>query len=192
MDTENGKVVEEAIDAYKYVAADDLKKLSDNELDKMVTDLNKVAEEHAKMMEAKLYPVHMETQNKASNLKNFIEKEANWDHKSVPNLVAMCYGLKESVKVGVDEDGFIHLNARVVNNIYQFLLSFTGKGYQDAKKYLKLLTEVGGPISEAMKIFADDNQLFRDIHTDLATIDTEQTARKQGIEVTPTTDTKEA
>ena len=105
----------------------------------------------------------------------------------MPTYIAIYHGFKDLFKDGIknpiDDNGNIYVGGAVIGGVYQYLLAITGKGYFEAKDYLKVLTEVGGPISEAMKQLADDNQVFRDMHTDLTTLDTELLARKQGITV---------
>ena len=75
------------------------------------------------------------------------------------------------------------ISAELRPELCRYLLTFKGKGYESAKKYLTLLTKVGGPISEAMKDLADDNEYFRNLHSDLVTIEQVQEARKHGITV---------
>ena len=178
--TETQETVNEA---YEFLTTEGLADLSDDELKAKQEEINTAQETFGKGMASKLYKVNIESQSNLSLLKKWVEKETKWNHNSVPTLVAMYDGLKKAINTGVDEDGNAYLSTIVVANIYQYLLTFEGKGYLDAKKYLTLLTKVGGPISEAMKELADDNTHFRNMHTDLATIDQVLTARAQGINI---------
>lgn len=180
-DTSN-EVKEEKVE-YDFLVAKDLMEKSESDLKDMQDEYNKIQEEFGKNMTSKLYPVKLETKSNLVLLKKWVEKETKWNHNSVPTLVAMYDGLKKSIERGIDEDGNAHLSTIVVANIYQYLLTFEGKGYLEAKKYLTLLTKVGGPISEAMKDLADDNEYFRNLHSDLATIDQVLTAKTQGIDL---------
>lgn len=168
---------------YEFLKISDLEKLSEKDLKAKHEEMNSLQEEFGKNMASKLYTVKMENKSNLSLLRKWVEKETKWDHNSVPTLVAMYDGLRRAHENGVDEDGNAQLSTIVVANIYQYLLTFEGKGYIEAKKYLTLLTKVGGPISEAMKNLADDNDYFRNLHTDLATIDQVSAAKKQGISV---------
>lgn len=183
-DTSNevNEVKEEKVE-YDFLVAKDLMEKSESDLKDMQDEYNKIQEEFGKNMTSKLYPVKLETKSNLVLLKKWVEKETKWNHNSVPTLVAMYDGLKKSIERGIDEDGNAHLSTIVVANIYQYLLTFEGKGYLEAKKYLTLLTKVGGPISEAMRDLADDNEYFRNLHSDLATIDQVLTAKTQGIDL---------
>lgn len=183
-DTSNEvKEVKEEKVEYDFLVAKDLMEKSESDLKDMQDEYNKIQEEFGKNMTSKLYPVKLETKSNLALLKKWVEKETKWNHNSVPTLVAMYDGLKKSIERGIDEDGNAHLSTIVVANIYQYLLTFEGKGYIEAKKYLTLLTKVGGAISEAMKDLADDNEYFRNLHSDLATIDQVLTAKTQGIDL---------
>jgi DNA-binding transcriptional regulator YiaG len=183
----------EAKKEYEFQTTESLEDLTDEEVKAKREEMNIKQEEFGKGMASKLYIVPIETQSNLSLLKKWVEKETKWNHNSVPTLVAMYDGLRKAIQTGVDEDGNAHLSTIVVANIYQYLLTFEGKGYLDAKKYLTLLTKVGGPISEAMKELADDNEHFRNMHTDLATFDQVLEARAHGIAIaeTPEEETEE-
>jgi len=183
--TEN---TQEVKPVYEFLKVEDLMELSEDELKAKQEEMNKTQEEFGKSMASKLYPVHIESKSNLSLLKKWVEKETKWNHNTVPTLVAMYDGLKRAIDAGIDEDGNAQLSTIVVANIYQYLLTFEGKGYLDAKKYLTLLTKVGGPISEAMKELADDNEYFRNLHTDLSTIDQAIQAKAQGIDIAKSAD----
>jgi hypothetical protein len=179
---------EEEVKEFTPLTSKDLENLTDDELQAKLEELNAEQLEYARHMNSKMYVVNIESQSNLSLLKKWVEKEVRWNHKTVPTLVAMYDGLKKALEAGVDEDGNAHLSSIVVANIYQYLLTFEGVGFIDAKKYLTLLTKVGGPISEAMKQLADDQQHFRNIHSDMATVDQVQEARKHGIKVEDTSE----
>lgn len=177
---------EEEVQEYKPLEAKDLESFTDEELQSKLEALDAEQMEYAKHMNSKRYAVNIGSQSNLALLKKWVEKEVRWNHKTVPTLVSMYDGLKNAIETGVDEDGNAYLSSIVVANIYQYLLTFEGVGFIDAKKYLTLLTKVGGPISEAMKELADDNQHFRNLHADLSTIDQVQEARRHGIKVEDT------
>lgn len=176
-------VSEEEVKEFKPLTAKELEDVSDEDLQAKLDELDKEQEEYGKHMVKKTYAVKVGSQSNLTALKKWIEKEVKWNHKTVPTLVSMYDGLKKALEAGVDEDGNAHLPSVVVANVYQYLLTFEGTGFINAKKYLTLLTKVGGPISESMKELADDNQHFRNLHSDMATIDQVLQARKQGIKV---------
>jgi len=177
---------DETIQPYQFLTSEGLEDMSDEDLKAKQEELNMAQETFGKGMASKLYTVKLDSQSNLSLLKNWVEKETKWNHNTVPTLVAIYDGLKTAIATRVDENGNAYLSTIVVANIYQYLLTFEGKGYIDAKKYLTLLTKVGGPISEAMKELADDNTHFRNMHSDLATIDQVLVARAQGIKIAET------
>jgi len=168
---------------YVFLDSEDIKKYSDEEIDAKIAELETVAESKGNEMKTKKYQVQVGDLKNARLLYKFLEKNVAWSHNTLPGYVSVIHNLKDAINAGVTEDGFIGLNAGPVGQIYQIMLQVTGKGYFEAKDYLKVLTEVGGGISEAMKDLADDNTDLRNVHTDLSTLDTEKTARSQGIQV---------
>jgi hypothetical protein len=169
---------------YNFISTEDAKAYSDDELNAKIEELENVAESWGNEMKTKKYRVKVESIKNAKSLLKYLEKNVKWAHNSLPSYIAVCHGLKDAIiNEGVSEEGFIHLGATPVGMIYQTMLQVTGTGYFEAKEYLRILTEVGGGISDAMKELADDNTQLRNIHTDLSTLDTEKMARSQGIEV---------
>jgi len=168
---------------YNFISTEDAKSFSDEEIDAKIAELESVAESFGNEMKTKKYKVQVGDLKNARNLLKFIEKNVNWAHNSLPGYISVCHGLKDALKEGVSEEGFLFLNGGPVGMVYQTMLQISGKGYFEAKEYLRILTEVGGGISESMKELADDNTHLRNIHTDLSTLDTEKMARSQGIAV---------
>lgn len=176
-------VVTEEKPEYQFLNSEDVKSYSDEEIDAKIAELETVAESKGNEMKNKKYQVKVDDLKNARGLYKFLEKNVSWNHQSLPGYVSVIHNLKEAINAGISESGCIGLNAGPVGQIYQLMLQVSGKGYFEAKDYLKILTEVGGGISEAMKELADDNTDLRNIHTDLSTLDTEKTARSQGIKV---------
>ena len=179
-------IEETPVQAFIPATTEDAKALSDEALDTKILELEAEATSFGNEMQVKKYKVNVGSLKNARNLLKFLEKNVKWAHNSLPGYIAVCHGLKDAIKAGVSEDGFIGLGASPVGMIYQQMLQVTGTGYFEAREYLTILTEVGGGISESMKQLADDNEMLRNIHTDLATYDTEKMARAQGIEVAAT------
>jgi len=173
---------EEAVQ-YTFLKTADVEKMSDEEIQSKIDELNKAQEDHGKLLQTKQYAVKIESQANLNLIKKWMTKEVEWDHSTVPTLVAVYDGLKRAIEAGVDENGNAYMSTLVVGHLYQYLLTFKGTGYESAKAYLTLLTKIGGPISEAMKELADDNEHFRNLHQDLVTLEQVVEARKQGITV---------
>lgn len=174
---------EEVVKQYEFLKTSNLEKMTTEEIEALREEYNKKQEEQGKLLQTKMYSVNIETQANLNLIKKWLTKEVEWDHQSVPTLVAVYEGLKKTIELGVDENGVAFMTSLTVGNLYQYLLTFKGKGYDTAKGYLTLLTKTGGPISEAMKELADDNENFRNIHQDLATLDQVLEAKAHGIKV---------
>ena len=170
------------------------KTFSDEELASTTKALEAKADEMAKDITTKKYPLAVTDEKTLRNLIKYFEKNVKWNHKSLPTYITVYHGLKDSLKIekgqkSVDADGNVHLNGSVISGIYQILLLVEGEGYFTAKEYLTILTEVGGGVTKAMQDLTNDNQKLRDLHTELVHLDDEATARHHGIKVE---DTKEA
>jgi len=172
---------------YVFLTTDELKAMSDKQLSEKSKSLEEISNKIGEEFASKLYPIKIGTAKTLRGLLSFLENDAKWTHRNVPHLVAVYHGLKDALKVGIDEAGNIFVKSLVIENVYQMLLAVEGIGYFNAKKYLTILTESGGAISDAMKVLHDEQALFSNYHTDLAAIDTEQVARTQGIQVAPDT-----
>lgn len=168
---------------YKFISSEEAKLLSNEELEAKIKELESVVDSMGKEIQSKKYPVAVGDIKSARTLLKFLEKSVRWSHQTLPGYISVVHSLKDAIKDGVSEEGNIFLGGGPVGQIYQQMLQVTGTGYFEAKDYLKVLTEVGAGISDAMKELADDNTNLRNVHTDLSTLDTEKTAREQGIKV---------
>lgn len=170
---------------YVFLTTEEIKSFSDELIADKIKEIGTIANTIGEEFKSKLYPINIGTPKTLKGLLSFLEHDAKWTHRNVPHLVAVYHGLKDALKEGVDENGNIFAKSLVIENVYQMLLAVEGVGYFNAKKYLTILTESGGAISESMRLLHDEQQLFTNYHTDLAALDTEQMARLQGIEVAP-------
>ena len=175
--------VDEVVEQYTFLRTEDVEKMSDAEIQAKIEELNQAQEDHGKLLQTKMYAVKIENQANLNLIKKWMTKEVEWDHSSVPTLVAVFDGLRRAIETGIDKEGNAYMSTLVVGHLYQYLLTFKGKGYETARSYLTLLTKVGGPISEAMRELADDNEHFRNLHQDLVTLEQVVDARSLGITV---------
>ena len=182
------ETVEEAV-AYVHLTTEDAKALNDKDLQAKVEEM--AAEQTTMATEGlkKPYKLAFGDLAMAKRMQKHIEKTTKWTHATLGKLVAVQFGMKDAIKAGADEDGSISLTGSVVQNLYELVLKAEGVGYFSCKEHLTILTSTGEAISKAMKEVADDQQILRDIATDIATLETEQVAREQGIEVTADADT---
>lgn len=180
---ENAVTVDEVVEQYTFLRTEDVEKMTDAEIQEKIEELNKAQEDHGKLLQTKMYAVKIESQANLNLIKKWMTKDVEWEHSTVPTLVAVYDGLKRAIEAGVDKDGNAYMSTLVVGHLYQYLLTFKGKGYETARAYLTLLTKVGGPISEAMKELADDNEHFRNLHQDIVTLEQVVDARQLGITV---------
>jgi hypothetical protein len=60
-----------------------------------------------------------------------------------------------------------------LNTLYTVLTNINGTGIEAARRFTRLLTNVGAQITEALKQTADDNKVVQQRHVELAELDLE-------------------
>jgi len=55
--------------------------------------------------------------------------------------------------------------------LYQSLLGVQSSGIESARNYIKLLTNIGAQISDAMRQMAEDNKQVQALHAELGDLD---------------------
>ena len=76
---------------------------------------------------------------------------------------------KRALKEGFDST--VYLKAMDLNTLYQSLLSVQSTGVESARNYVRLLTNVGAQITEAMQSMAESNKEIQSLHVELAELD---------------------
>ena len=165
------------------LTAEDVKALTDEQLQSEFEAHEKMANEFGKLLQTKGYAVKFDDIKEAKSLLKHLEKNVKWTHADAPLFIAVYQKLKDAIAVGLNESGELVIDGPALNSLYQLLLKSEGVGYFAVRDYISLLTTVGEGISNAMRKLAEDQAQLRTIHTNLSMIDDETTARQMGIKV---------
>lgn len=150
--------------------------LKDEEIIEERKKLNDQSEELMKQSQERTYKIEVGTHQMASDLISILSENCDWTVSDAAVFVSMMNDLRSSKK-NMDKTGFIQIRTANITSLYQYLLKMKGRGYNSAVNYLKILSVVGGSVSEAVKKIHDDNQLLKDVHTRLSELDDESDRR---------------
>lgn len=156
-----------------------LKEVKDMTTEEITTErktMNSHSDELMKQSQERVYKIKVENHSLSGSLITVLSENCDWTVSDAAVFVSMMNDLKESKK-SMDKDGNITIRTANITSLYQYLLKMKGKGYSSALNYLKILSVVGGSVSEAVKQIHDDNQLLKDVHTRLHELDNESDRR---------------
>lgn len=77
----------------------------------------------------------------------------------------------EKRTLSAEEAATVQLKQIDLNTLYQSLLAIQSTGVESARTYVRLLTNIGGQITEAMQTMAAANKQIQSLHVELAEID---------------------
>lgn len=138
--------------------------------------MNTLSTELMKKSQETTYKIQVGSHAMAGNVLSILVENCDWTVSDAAVLISMINDFKEAKKK-IDKEGFIHIRTGNITSLYQYLLKMKGKGYTSALNFLKILSQIGGSVSEAVKQIHDDNQLLKDVHTRLSTLDDEKDRR---------------
>lgn len=183
MENQNMKVAEPMADESYLVRLKeiytDMKPVSDLSDEEIVEERNKLnahSEDLMKQSQERTYKIEVGTHQMAGDLISLLSENCDWTVSDAAVFVSMMNDLRASKK-NMDKTGIIQIRTANITSLYQYLLKMKGKGYTSAVNYLKILSVVGGSVSEAVKQIHDDNQLLKDVHTRLSELDDEKDRR---------------
>jgi hypothetical protein len=157
----------------------DLKKIEDMTLEEITEQrntLNSHSDDLMRQSQERVYKIKVENHAVAGSLITLLSENCDWTVSDAAVFVSMMNDIRESKKT-IDKEGNIVIRTANITSLYQYLLKMKGKGYTSAMSYLKVLSVVGGSVSEAVKQIHDDNQLLKDVHTRLSELDDEKDRR---------------
>lgn len=149
-------------------------------------DLEKQAADKQVELAQRTYAVNFENSSNITKVLNHLNKDVAWSSKNAALLVSLNDNLKnEKTRLTIEvnlaknekrtlEEGFdstVYLKAMDLNTLYQSLLSVQSTGVESARNYVKLLTNVGAQITEAMQLMAESNKEIQNLHVELAELD---------------------
>ncbi len=167
----------------KMITASDAKEMTDEVLKSETERLNKMANEFGELMKTKKYAIALDDIKDAKSLFKHLEKNVKWTHADAPLYVAAYTKLKDAIAAGLNESNELLLDGPALNAVYQLLLKTEGVGFFAVRDYMSLLTNTGEGISNAMRKMVEDQNVLKNIHTNLSTLDDENNARAMGIQV---------
>jgi hypothetical protein len=168
-----------------------LKQLRDKRAS-LEVEVNETQETLAK----KKYAVELESKTNLNAILKQIDTSYEWSIKNA----AMVVNLYDVLKVSklekqvaersngepADTEGsyVVNLKAIDLNTLYSVLTNITGTGVEQARRFIKLLTNVGSQITSALNEMADSNKEIQAMHVELAELDAAiQNFGKEEVEV---------
>ena len=164
------------------------------------SDLEKQAADKQVELSQRTYAVNFENSSNITKVLNHLNKDVAWSSKNAALLVSLNDNLKNeknrlTIEVNLAknekrtlEEGFdstVYLKAMDLNTLYQSLLSVQSTGIESARNYVRLLTNVGAQITEAMQLMAESNKEIQSLHVELAELDAkieqETTPQTEGV-----------
>jgi hypothetical protein len=164
------------------------------------SDLEKQAADKQVELSQRTYAVNFENSSNITKVLNHLNKDVAWSSKNAALLVSLNDNLKnEKTRLTIEvnlaknekrtlEEGFdstVYLKAMDLNTLYQSLLSVQSTGVESARNYVRLLTNVGAQITEAMQLMAESNKEIQNLHVELAELDAkieqEATPQTEGV-----------
>jgi hypothetical protein len=134
----------------------------------------------------KEFAIDFESTQNITKVINHLNKDVAWSSKNAALLVNLSDNLKvekqrltleeqaakqEKRELEAGEGSTIYLKPIDLNTLYQSLLSVQSTGIESARNYIKLLTNIGAQISEAMKEMAEENKKVQALHAELGELD---------------------
>lgn len=156
------------------------------DLKSLRTELEKQTAEKQVELSQRTYAVNFENPGNITKVLNHLNKDVAWSSKNAALLVSLNDNLKnEKTRLTIEvnlaknekrtlEEGFdstVYLKAMDLNTLYQSLLSVQSTGVESARNYVRLLTNVGAQITEAMQSMAESNKEIQGLHVELAELD---------------------
>lgn len=140
-----------------------------------------VNETQANLAETK-YKVELESQTNLNAILKQIDKSYEWSIKNAAMVVNLYDVLKVSKlekQIVEKTDGtteaegsyVVELKSMDLNTLYSVLTNITGTGVENARRFTKLLTNVGAQITNALNEMADANKEIQNLHVELAELD---------------------
>lgn len=140
-----------------------------------------VNETQANLAEKK-YKVELESQTNLNAILKQIDKSYEWSIKNAAMVVNLYDVLKvaklekqivEKTDETTETEGsyVVELKSMDLNTLYSVLTNITGTGVESARRFIKLLTNVGSQITNALNEMADANKEIQNMHVELAELD---------------------
>lgn len=133
------------------------------------------------------YKVDIESASNLNAILTQIDKSYSWNIKNAAFIINLYDTLHDQKKINAnskEKNTELLLNSMQLNTLYTVLTNINGVGIESARRFTKLLTNVGSQITNALNEMADNNKVIQERHVELAEIDVEiEKASKPTVEV---------
>lgn len=134
----------------------------------------------------KEFAIDFDSYQNITKVLNHLNKDVAWTSKNAALIVNLSDNLKvekqrlsheeqaakqEKRTLEEGEASTIYLKPIDLNTLYQSLLGVQSTGIESARNYIKLLTNIGSQISEAMREMAEENKKVQALHAELGELD---------------------
>jgi regulatory protein YycH of two-component signal transduction system YycFG len=99
----------------------------------------------------------------------FIDKSYTWQSKNAALAVHVYDSMKEAVKSAEPTEGGIEvsLSATIMTGLYNILLNIEGQGVESARSFVRVLTNVGEQVTNALNVLSEDNKEIQELHSQI-------------------------
>lgn len=136
---------------------------------------------------AREYDVELENTANLTAILAQIDKSYEWNIKNAAFLINLYDTLNDQKRINTnskEKTTSVVLNNMQLNTLYTVLTNINGVGIEAARRFTRLLTNVGAQITNALNQVADDNKTIQEKHVALAELDLEiEKASKPTVEV---------
>lgn len=164
------------IEHFLNMTGNDVLDLNDETFKTEKEELQDIVDRFGKSIQKKQYPSEI-TVSEIKTLAKWLENYANWNYQNASNLTATKESIDKIINESKKDEEKTNLGRVIIQNSYNFLIGADGKGYKEAKAYVRTLTKVGEKITSLMKDVNEENTYFRELHSVLALYD----QRTEGI-----------
>lgn len=137
------------------------------ELNKQSEDLQIKSAEHQ-------FEIKLDSRADIKTITEHLNKGYTWKTQNAAVIVTLHDRLKEQYReTEAGEEATVRLRGHELNGLYQALLNVEGTGIENARRFIKMLTNVGSAVTDAMKELSDMNQEIGQLHQQLSELDQE-------------------
>lgn len=120
------------------------------------------------------FEIKLDSRNDIKTITEHLNKGYTWKTQNAAVVVTLHDRLKNQYKETTsDSEAVIKLRGHELNGLYQALLNVEGIGIENARRFIKMLTNVGEAVTDAMRELSNMNQEIGQLHNRLSEIDQE-------------------
>tara|TARA_B100001287_G_scaffold206313_1_gene175387 strand:- start:298 stop:834 length:537 start_codon:yes stop_codon:yes gene_type:complete len=156
-------------------------------------ELEAQSEKLQKEAATQIFNVEIEDVKMIKTIQDHLNKGYEWTTKNAAIVVTLFDKLKterarinKELEENKDYKPTLELKAYELNGLYTALLNVNGKGIENARKFIRMLTLVGESVTNAMGELTDSNKAISELHIKLKDIDVNIDAIENTEEVEPT------